>query len=247
MTILNRFLCPILMAVATPALAGEKAGLHQQLLDLADLQQEERRTHFAAVTTKTDLEALQKSLREKFLKLLGGLPPSSGVPPAKILGKIEAEDYVVEKVVLESSPGYFVSALLYKPKAITGRLPGVLSHCGHSPVGKAADTYQILHVNLAQRGYVVLTYDPVGQGERSQFWDAGTRKSRFNLTCGEHAVLGNPLYLLGTNLARYRIFDGLRALDYLASLRKSTPSASGASATPAGAPSPRTSPPSTRA
>jgi dienelactone hydrolase len=74
-----------------------------------------------------------------------------------------------------------------------------------------------LHVNLVRRGYVVLTYDPVGQGERSQFWDAAKKQSRFNLVCGEHAVLGNPLYLLGTNLARYRVWDGVRALDYLAS------------------------------
>ena len=35
--------------------------------------------------------------------------------------------------------------------------------------------------------------------------------------CGEHAVLGNPLYLLGSNLARYRIWDGMRGLDYLTS------------------------------
>jgi dienelactone hydrolase len=97
-------------------------------------------------------------------------------------------------------------------------VPGVISPCGHSAVGKAASTYQILHINLAKRGYAVLTYDPVGQGERSQFWDAQKKKSRFNLVCGEHAVLGNPLYLLGTNLARYSIGDGIRAIDYLASL-----------------------------
>src|SRR5262249_36871884 len=114
--------------------------------------------------------------------------------------------------------GYFVSALLYKPKRIAGRVPGIISPCGHSAVGKAAAPYQMLHINLAKRGYVVLTYDPVGQGERSQFWDADGKKSRFNLVCGEHAVLGNPLYLLGTNLARYRIWDGIRALDYLAAL-----------------------------
>ena len=63
-----------------------------------------------------------------------------------------------------------------------------------------------------------MTYDPVGQGERSQFWDAQKGRSRFNLSCGEHAVLGNPLYLLGTSLARYRIWDGMRGLDYLTSL-----------------------------
>src|SRR5262249_31185175 len=94
-------------------------------------------------------------------------------------------------------------------------LPGVLSPCGHSAIGKAAPAYQALHVNLAKRGFVVLTYDPVGQGERSQFWDTRRGRSRFNLACGEHAVLGNPLYLLGTSLARFRIADGIRALDYL--------------------------------
>jgi hypothetical protein len=69
-----------------------------------------------------------------------------------------------------------------------------------------------------KRGYAVLTYDPVGQGEQSQFWDKERGWSRFNLTCGEHAVLGNPLYLLGTSLARYRIWDGMRGLDLLAAL-----------------------------
>jgi dienelactone hydrolase len=214
---LDRFLVAFLLAFASPALSGEKSDLHQQLLDLADRQQKERRAHFAAVTSKADLETLQKSLREKFLRLLGGMPQSKGVPSAKILGKIEAEDYVIDELVFESSSGYFVSALLYRPKKVTARLPGILSPCGHSPVGKAADTYQILHINLVKRGYIVLTYDPVGQGERSQFWEADKMKSRFNLVCGEHAVLGNPLYLLGTNLARYRIHDGIRALDYLVS------------------------------
>src|SRR5204862_3516185 len=130
---------------------------------------------------------------------------------------VEAHGYRIEKFAFESFPGYFVPALLYVPKA-SGPMPGVISPCGHSTNGKAAGAYQTLHINLVKRGFVVLTYDPVGQGERSQFWDLAKGKSRFNLACGEHAVLGNPLYLLGTNLARYRIWDGLRGLDYLASL-----------------------------
>ena len=56
----------------------------------------------------------------------------------QVLGKIEAEDYVVHKLVFESAPGYFVSALLYKPNKITGRLPGIISPCGHSAVSDAA-------------------------------------------------------------------------------------------------------------
>ena len=218
MTAPYRLFCPILLACAFPVLAVEKPDLHQQLLELAVRQQKDRRAHFAAVTSKADLDTLQKSLRETFLRLLDGLPPSNGIPPAKVTGQIEAEDYVIDKLVFESSPGHFVSALLYKPKTITGRLPGLISPCGHSADGKAAASYQILHINLVKRGYIVLTYDPVGQGERSQFWDAENKQTRFNLVCGEHAVLGNPLYLLGTSLARYRISDGIRAIDYLASL-----------------------------
>ena len=138
-------------------------------------------------------------------------------PTVKQTGVIEADDYRIEKLVYESLPGYFVPALLYKPKTITAPRPAVLSPCGHSTNGKAAGAYQILHINLAKRGYVVLTYDPVGQGERSQFWDAARNRSRFNLGCGEHAVIGNPLYLLGTSLARYRIWDGMR--DWITLLR----------------------------
>jgi dienelactone hydrolase/pimeloyl-ACP methyl ester carboxylesterase len=214
------FLYVSLAASAGLGFGAEPANtnLHQQLLDLAARQEEQRRTRFAAVKTKADLETLQSSLRETFLKLLDGFPDHKDAPPVKKTGQIEADDYRIEKLVFESYPGYFVSALLYKPKKVRDPLPGVLSPCGHSAIGKAADTYQQLHVNLVKRGYVVLTYDPVGQGERCQFWDAEKEKSRFNLTCGEHAVLGNPLYLLGSSLARFRIWDGMRGLDYLASL-----------------------------
>jgi len=55
----------------------------------------------------------------------------------------------------------------------------------------------------------------VGQGERSQFWDTKAGKSRYNLVCAEHAVMGNLAYLAGTNLARWEVWDGMRAVDYL--------------------------------
>jgi len=202
------------------ALAADAASVdvHQQLLELATRQEQQRRARFKAVKSKADLDVLQTTLRQTFLRLLDGLPVREGAPPVRKTGTIQAGDHVVEKLVFESYAGYFVPALLYKPQKVTAPLPGVLSPCGHSTTGKAAEAYQILHINLARRGYAVLTYDPVGQGERSQFWDADRGRSRFNLSCGEHAVLGNPLYLLGTSLARYRIWDGMRGLDYLTSL-----------------------------
>jgi len=207
-------------ALADPAAGadGSRADVHQQLLERAAQQQAERQRRFAAVANPADLARLQQELRTSFLELLDGLPARAGAPPVRTFGKIDGDDYTIEQLTFESFPGYFVPALLYRPKKADGKRPGVISPCGHSTTGKAANTYQILQINLAKRGYVVLSYDPVGQGERSQFWDAEQKRSRFNLTCGEHAVLGNPLYLLGTSLARYRIHDGLCAIDYLTAL-----------------------------
>jgi dienelactone hydrolase len=199
------------------------ADVHRQLLDLAGRQEGERRARFAAVKTKAELEELQGSLRRTFLRLLGGLPDKEGAPPVTKTGRIEGDGYLIEKLAYESFPGYYVPALLYRPKGVAGPAPGVLSPCGHSVIGKAAGDYQTLHINLARRGFFVLTYDPVGQGERSQFWDAEKRRTRFDLACGEHAVLGNPLYLIGSNLARFRIWDGMRGIDYLTSLPEVDP------------------------
>src|SRR4051812_33313808 len=130
------------------------AGVHEQLLDLAARQEERRRTRFSAVKSKADLELLQKELRQALLRLLGGFPERREAPPSRIVATIDAGDYLVEKLVYESFPGYFVSALLYRPVKINSQLPAVLSPCGHSSAGKAERTYQILHVNLVKRGYV---------------------------------------------------------------------------------------------
>lgn len=192
--------------------------LQQGLLAIAREHEAQRRRKFAAVASREEALKLQRILRNRFLSLLDGLPKAEGPPPARVVERIEGDGYTIDKIVYQSLPDYHVPALLYLPAKVAGEIPGIISPCGHAETGKAADSYQILHLNLAQRGYAVLTYDPVGQGERSQYWDAARKRSKYNLTCGEHAVLGNPLYLLGTSLAKYRIWDGIRAIDYLASL-----------------------------
>jgi hypothetical protein len=91
----------------------DSASVHEQLLDLAALQEERRRARFAAVKSKADLELLQKELRQTLLQFLGGFPERKEVPPARVVATIDAGDYLVEKLVYQSFPGYFVSALLY--------------------------------------------------------------------------------------------------------------------------------------
>src|SRR5947208_15900995 len=111
------FLAAGLAAPAAIA-AGDppRPDVHRQLLELAAEQEKKRRARFAAVKTTADLEALQKDLRQKFLTLLDGLPEAAGPPPVKTTGRIEADDYTVDKLAYQSLPGYFVSALLYLPQ-----------------------------------------------------------------------------------------------------------------------------------
>ena len=182
-------------------------------IEMAWRQDDARRAALARIRTEADLLRLQAELRAKLLRMLGGLPSTRTPLNAQITGRIQMTGFHIEKLVFESLPGIFVTALLYVPDDGRRDHPAVLVASGHSANGKAY--YQALCQRLAARGYVVISWDPVGQGERSQFWDASARKSRYNLICGEHAVLGNLAYLAGANIARWEVWDGMRALDYL--------------------------------
>jgi dienelactone hydrolase len=174
-----------------------------------------RQERFARVKTEADLRDLQDELRRKLLRVIGGLPDAKTPLNPRVTGTIRMDGYRIDKLVFESVPGLHVTALVYVPEGPSGRKPAVLLACGHSPIGKAHPGYQEIAVRLARRGYVVLCWDPVGQGERSQFWDKTRGRSRYNLVCGEHAVLGNFATIAGTSLVRYMVWDGIRAVDYL--------------------------------
>src|SRR5690606_4703665 len=105
---------------------------------------------------------------------------------------------------------------LYIPKGRQFPLPGVVGSCGHSLNGKAAEPYQAFAQGLARQGYVVLIFDPLGQGERFQYVDENLR-SRVGAGVAEHLLAGNQQFLIGEFLGAWRAWDGVRALDYLLS------------------------------
>ena len=181
--------------------------------EMAWEQDEQRRRAWEKIDTEQDLLRVQQQIREHLLAMIGGLPSQKTPLHARITGTIQMQGFHIEKLIYESVPHVYVTALVYVPESGTTRHPAVLVPSGHSANGKAY--YQALCQRMVQRGYVVISWDPVGQGERSQFWDAKNHKSRYNLICAEHAVLGNLAYLAGTNLARWEVWDGIRAVDYL--------------------------------
>jgi len=181
--------------------------------ELAWRQDDKRRKRWASLKTERDLLQLQQEMRNRLLDMIGGLPPKKTPLNSQITGRIQMRGFHIEKLIFESLPGVYVTALVYSPDDGNKRYPAILVPSGHSENGKVH--YQLLCQRLVQLGYVVISWDPVGQGERSQFWDNKKAKSRYNLICAEHAILGNLAYLAGTNLARWEVWDGIRALDYL--------------------------------
>ncbi len=176
-------------------------------------EDDQRVKAWSGIRTEQDLLRIQRQLKRHLLAMLGGLPSERTPLRPQITGQIRMNGFHIEKLIYESLPGVYVSALVYIPEDGVQSHPAVLVPVGHATNGK--DHYQALCQRLVQRGYVVICWDAVGQGERSQFWDAKAARSRYNLICAEHAVMGNLALLANTNLARWEIWDGMRALDYL--------------------------------
>jgi hypothetical protein len=181
--------------------------------EMAWRQDDERRKIWSEIRTEQDLLRIQRQMEKQLFAMIGGLPEKKTPLHPRITGKIAMNGFHIEKLIFESLPGIYISALVYVPEDGNKAHPAILVPVGHAANGKVH--YQALCQRLVRRGYVVICWDAVGQGERSQFWDAKAAKSRYNLICAEHAVMGNLAYLAGTNLARWEIWDGIRAVDYL--------------------------------
>ncbi|TKJ36058.1 MAG: hypothetical protein CEE38_13335 [Planctomycetes bacterium B3_Pla] len=169
----------------------------------------------ADLKTKADAEAYVRGVREKIQQSFGPWPERTPLKP-RITGVIDRDTYKVEKIIFESRPNFLVTANLYIPKGRAFPLPGVVGTCGHSSNGKASEFYQSFSQGLARQGYVVLIYDPIGQGERLQYPDEDL-KSRVGVGVREHLYAGNQQFLVGEFIGSWRAWDGMRALDYLLS------------------------------
>jgi dienelactone hydrolase len=174
----------------------------------------QRRQAFERLQTPDQCRAWQAGRRQRFEEAIGEFPERGPLEP-QIVGKLDGDGYRVEKVILQSRPQHHVTAALFLP-AGSGPFPAVLVACGHSRTAKASDYNQAMCIALAQHGIAAMCYDPIGQGERSQQIDAEGRPVQSGTTT-EHFLIGAGSILVGRNTAHYRIYDGMRCLDYLAS------------------------------
>ncbi len=187
--------------------------VHAYLVQASQKALDRRDAEYEKLKTPEQLAAYQQRMREFFVTKLGGFPQRTPLKP-QVVAKEERDGYRIEKIIFESQPNHFVTAILYLPNA-KPPYPGVLVPCGHSYNGKAADPYQRASILLAKNGMAALCYDPIDQGERFQLLKADGKPLAAS-TKG-HTMLGVGSILVGRNTATYRIWDGMRGIDYLQS------------------------------
>ncbi len=188
--------------------------LHAYLIGESQKHFSARRLEVAKLATPDDVRKRQAMLRERLLAALGEFPAKTPLNP-QIVGKEQRDGYRIEKLIYESRPNHHVTATLYLPDG-KGPFPGCLMPIGHSNNGKAAEYIQRGSILLVKNGIAVLTYDPIGQGERKQLLD-GLNKVAIPNSTNEHTLVHVGAMLVGQGTATYRIWDGIRSLDYLAS------------------------------
>ncbi len=167
------------------------------------------------IQTAGDVEVRNRFVREKAIEMMGGFPERNPLSPVTVT-VLERDGYRIENVMFQSRPNFWVTANLYVPTHGNGPFPGIISPCGHSADARIYPPYQFTYLGLVKNGFVVLAYDPIGQGERRHYWNPQTKKNEIGgPVTWEHSLPGQLLLLLGENLTEYRIWDGMRAIDYL--------------------------------
>lgn len=127
------------------------------------------------------------------LKVAVGLFPEPERTPlnAVVHGLVDGGDFTVERVYMETFPGFFLTGSLYRPKGAAGKRPGVLCPHGHrsearfsaydeahirkqieigaeAEVNAARNPKQARCVGLARLGCTVFNYDMLGYCDNDQ-------------------------------------------------------------------------------
>jgi hypothetical protein len=127
----------------------------------------------------------------------------------KETGSIQMKGYTIKNIAFQTLPGVYATANLYIPDS-KGPFPAVINMLGHWRKGKSEkDGPQPLGHTLALNGYVCLTIDP---------WGAGERTSEHGVFEYHGANLGASLLNIGESLNGVQISDNIRGVDLLISL-----------------------------
>jgi dienelactone hydrolase len=215
-----------LPALAVPRRDSDVEAYDRTMPDMLISYLSDRLNHLAAqwdrtrqgIKTAESLAQRNRFVRQKIIAMVGGFPEKTPLNPVTVR-VLERKGYRIEALMYQSRPNFWVTASLYIPSTGSGPFPGIISPCGHYYLGRMIPTYQTAYLSLVHNGFVVLAYDPIGQGERRQYWnpETGGEAPGFPDPVYEHSMGGQLLLLMGESLTAYLMWDGMRGIDYLLS------------------------------
>jgi dienelactone hydrolase len=200
------------VARAAGALLPERPDGEKSILDALENRAREA---LAKLDHPAEREAWQRALPELRRKLAAAVGserlPKPEARNVRVVGTIDRGDYVIEKLVYDTFADCPVAAHLYRPAKVEGegKLPAILFPPGHSwAPGKSHPDTQAFCITMARWGFVVLVYDPHGEGERG-------------ISQRDHRR--TELLLAGLSQQAIPVFESRCALEYLLSRKDVDP------------------------
>jgi len=186
-------------ALAQPAGSGGNA-----VLDALEARAQRALASLRHARSRHEADLARPDLRKQLEDALGLKRfPSPQARNPRRTGVLRSDGYRIEKLVYETLPRVEVPAHLYVPEPCKVPAPAILFYNGHWWAdSKTRPDFQAFCTNAARLGFVVLTFDPFGQGERG----VSTRDHR-----------RTELLLVGTCEQGLAEFESQCALDYLLS------------------------------
>ncbi|HLV01915.1 MAG TPA: CocE/NonD family hydrolase [Acidobacteriota bacterium] len=158
-----------------------------------------------SVHSLADWERERPKVRSQLLYMLGLDPMPERTPlQARTTGVVQADEYRIEKIVFQSSPGLYVTGNLYIPNQGEGPFPAVLYVCGHYPHPFGAKVYyQERAAWFALNGFAAFILDTLEFGEVPGI---------------HHGLHDLDMYFwlsLGYTPIGTEVWNAMRAIDYL--------------------------------
>jgi dienelactone hydrolase len=171
------------------------------------------------IKTRDDWEGFRTQKLTALKKSLGSWPEPPKSVPVRVASTMEGDGFVIENILFETRPGWWVTANRYRPALPRDSMPGIIiCHAHHTP--KEQGELQDMGMTWARAGCVVLVLDQVGHGERRQhpFATAADFDKQFRVGHADYCFRFDSsiqLSLVGESLVGWMAWDMMRAADVL--------------------------------
>ena len=182
-----------------------------------------------SATNEVAARAWQRRVRRKLTELMGGFPTTRVALRARVLEEKRLNGYTREKIVFQSRENLSVFGYLLLPDNSTHSVPAIVCLPGHGRgcddiVGIAEDGQQRetksgyakdFAVQAVERGYAAFAIEQLAFGCRRD--EAARKKGAGQSSCQPAA---GAALLFGQTMIGWRVWDVMRAIDYLGARRE---------------------------